>query len=87
MSSDKLLKLLKSGIWEDALIAFTLMKDWTMKDVRRNFNLEQGYQLDLGDSKHIQIHVQINSNLYMQPGGSWTIRFHEGDWRGEKITI
>lgn len=76
MDKDKLLTLLKSGIWEDALIAFTFMKTWTFEDVQRNFELKEINKLDLGDSTHIQKYIKLNDDLYVIPGGSWTIRFH-----------
>lgn len=72
-----MLKLLKLGIWEDALIAFSFMKDWTIEDARENFKLIEGSKLNLVKSGHISKYIKLNDNLYIIPGGDWSIRFHE----------
>lgn len=78
MNSEKILKLLKSGIWEDALIAFNFMKDWTIEDAKREFGNERvgahGFAIDLGRSTHI-LTVKINNNLYAGSGGIYSLWF------------
>lgn len=95
MTPDKILMLLKSGIWEDALIAFNLMKDWTLEDVINRFpkaepnTTDFPMRVDLGDSSHIKDTVKINENLYMFPGKAWSIFFTNtlGGFSGSYITI
>lgn len=77
MDKDKMLKLLKSGNWEDALIAFHLMKNWTIEDVSRVFITElHGIfnNINLGSSTHIKT-VKINENLYAGSGGIYSLWF------------
>lgn len=80
MNSEKILKLLKSGIWEDALIAFNFMKGWTIEDIRINLGGYNEYW-DKGISYRIRIghnnvkHTKINDNLYAISGGVDTLGF------------